>query len=815
MKNAVVNSGLSNTPERNEYCTENAALKRKIRLLETVIKTTAAGYWQLRLKQNFEFVSPTFERMLGYQEGELPTDRKLLRGLVHPDDLPELLAAYHGHINSGGKTPLSHETRYMHKNGNFIWIAVNGEVVEWDHEGNPVEVVGSHINITRIREVKNAYNDQQKALQESARRFEQMYQKTPIMLHSIDNDGKLISVSDRWLTTLGYDREEVIGKKSTDFLAEESREKASGVIKDFFKNGHCHDIPYQMVRKNGEIIDVLLSAIADYDDQGKAFRSLAVITNVSEEVALSRRLTEQQDRIHDFYKAISQPTDSLDHKFKSVLKICCKAFNLDFGIISKIQDNDYHVIAVFDETTNLAPGEIFDLSNTYCAITLVQNNIVTIEEMKHSAFAGHPCYKHFNLETYIGIPLVVNGQVFGTINFSSPKPRRKKFSFSEKDFLRLVANWVQAAVEKEIFIQELSETKKRFQMAVDATRDGIWDWLDVNNDLEWWSPRFYELLGYGPAEIEPTLTNFRNLLHEDDHQATFAAVNAHFERNIPFDVEYRLKTKAHGYRWFRGKGILERDADQMPTRMIGSISDIHEKKLAEEALKKNNQDLRRSNRDLQQFAYIASHDLQEPLRIIGSFSELLARKFGGQLDDKAQRYIDHIVDGVSRMRELINSLLSYSRVGKDKLEFQALDCEALLQEVRIDLATAIEKSGAEIVCENLPLVRGIRPQLLQLFRNLISNAIKFCDDGQPRIEIKASLDNQKYLFSVRDNGIGFDPEFKDRIFEVFQRLHSRKQYDGTGIGLSICQRIVENHGGEIWAESSVGTGSTFFFTLNS
>ncbi|MFQ5901142.1 MAG: ATP-binding protein [Thermodesulfobacteriota bacterium] len=225
------------------------------------------------------------------------------------------------------------------------------------------------------------------------------------------------------------------------------------------------------------------------------------------------------------------------------------------------------------------------------------------------------------------------------------------------------------------------------------------------------------------------------------------------------------------------------------------------------------EDIKRSNADLEQFAYIASHDLQEPLRIVASYVQLLSRRYKGKLDTNADEFIDYAVDGATRMQMLINDLLDYSRVGIHGSDFADTNCTAVLSQALANIKTPIEKSGAVITHDPLPTIMADDVQIVQVFQNLINNAIKFSDKDTPLIHVSAKQDGDKWTFSVRDNGIGIEPEFFERIFQIFQRLHSRTKYSGTGIGLAICKRIVERHGGDIWVESEPGEGTTFYFTI--
>jgi signal transduction histidine kinase len=251
---------------------------------------------------------------------------------------------------------------------------------------------------------------------------------------------------------------------------------------------------------------------------------------------------------------------------------------------------------------------------------------------------------------------------------------------------------------------------------------------------------------------------------------------------------------------------LGEDVDAMRSRIVAELA----------AVRDAQEDLKRSNAELEQFAYVASHDLQEPLRKVASFCQLLQQRYGGQLDARADQYIGFAVDGARRMQDLINDLLSFSRVGRMETPFTDVDCDVLLTSVRGDLGRAIEESGAEIASGPLPTVRADAGLLRLVFQNLIANAIKFRAEASPVIHLDADRDGEFWRFRCSDNGIGIDSEYEERIFVLFQRLHPRTQYEGTGIGLAMCRKIVEYHGGRMWLDTETardGGGSTFYFTL--
>jgi signal transduction histidine kinase len=240
---------------------------------------------------------------------------------------------------------------------------------------------------------------------------------------------------------------------------------------------------------------------------------------------------------------------------------------------------------------------------------------------------------------------------------------------------------------------------------------------------------------------------------------------------------------------------------------------IEEHQRAESELRRTADELGRSNAQLEQFAYVASHDLQEPLRSIASYAQLLALRYEGKLDGNADDFIRYVVDGAKRMRTLIDDLLAYSRLARDHKPLESTDCNAVVSLVLGDLAASIKERRAQVTCDGLPTLTADPSLLSHMFQNLIQNALKFAGAQAPAIHVSATRQLGEWVFSVRDNGIGIKPEYAERIFLIFQRLHTRDEYPGNGMGLAICKKIAEHHGGRIWVESEPGKGSIFFFTI--
>lgn len=356
-------------------------------------------------------------------------------------------------------------------------------------------------------------------------------------------------------------------------------------------------------------------------------------------------------------------------------------------------------------------------------------------------------------------------------------------------------------------------TAEKLRLAAEAGNVGLWDW-DVPTNEVYFSSRWKAQLGYADDEIPHRFSEWENRLHPDDRERALSILHRYLAKPWPdFEYDFRLRHKDGSYRWILARADTLLGTDGQILHMTGCHIDVTEQKRAEAELKRTLAELERSNAELAQFAYIASHDLQEPLRAVTGCVQLLAKRYRGRLDERAEELIQHSVDGAARMQALIQDLLAYSRVGSHATPMTETDCGKALDLALANLSTVIGERGAVITRDPLPTLRVDRSQVVQLFQNLIGNGVKFCAGRQPEIHVRAEARDGEYVFSVRDNGIGIEPKYHERIFEIFQRLHTRSEYPGTGIGLALCKRIVERHGGRIWLESAEGQGTTFYFSI--
>lgn len=369
-------------------------------------------------------------------------------------------------------------------------------------------------------------------------------------------------------------------------------------------------------------------------------------------------------------------------------------------------------------------------------------------------------------------------------------------------------------------LHEIKKSEKRMSALFEAANEGIII-TDLNGRIVTVNQKVEELFGYDRKEL----------------------IDKKIEVLVPSPFQSRHKHYRHTYYddpkprpMGEGRDLygLHKNGEEFPVQIslnhfeneegkfvISYVIDITQRKKAEDKLLKAHRELKQkaielkqSNEEFEQFAYIASHDLQEPLRMVASYTELLARRYKDQLDEDANDFIAYAVNGAQRMQALLNDLLEYSRVGSQAKPFTRVKIEEVLQDVLQNLQKYIEENKAQIVLESsLPELSVDKPQIIQLFQNLIHNAIKFTEQRTPEVRINAREQEHHWQFSISDNGMGIDEKHRERIFVIFQRLHNRDVYQGSGIGLAICKKIVERHGGEIWVDSEPDKGSTFYFTI--
>ncbi|MDD1674395.1 MAG: ATP-binding protein, partial [Methanomicrobiales archaeon] len=448
-----------------------------------------------------------------------------------------------------------------------------------------------------------------------------------------------------------------------------------------------------------------------------------------------------------------------------------------------------------------------DIGTAVCGCAAQERRRIIAENIPENPDPRTDLVRSYGVTAYVCHPMMVGDRVIGTISFGTRM--RPGFTDDELSVMQSVSDHIALALNRLVTNQRLQESEEKYRHLFESMDEAfvlfepVYDGeAIVNARVLDANPACAHHTGFSREQVQGRL--LRDILPTLDLSL--------FER---YGKVVRTGKAVHGEEYVPGLDrTLEVHAFSPRAGQVALIlTDISERRKSERALREYSDNLKRSNEDLERFAYVASHDLQEPLRNVKSFTQLLSRRYQGKLDSDADEFIGYIVEGTTRMQDLVSDLLEFSRVTTRGEAFRTTDVDQIIRDITDNLSQMIDAGGAFVSYDHLPHVMADRTQLAQVFQNLIENAIKFHGDNPPRVHISAKDLGREWKFSVKDNGIGIDPQFHERIFVIFQRLHHRRAYPGTGIGLAICKRIIERHGGRISVESEPGKGSVFSFTI--
>ncbi len=638
--------------------------------------------------------------------------------------------------------------------GGKVWLDTSLIPVKND-KGEIISVMGISRDVTLQ---KNSEIE----LKKSEEKYRDLYDNAPDMYCSVSPiTSAIIECNKTLFEATGYTKEEIIGKPVFEMYDPSMLVEVKEAFDQFSKTGMVRNKELLLKRKDGSTINVSLNVNSVRDKDGIILHSMSAWRDITEQKKAQESLRRSEASMKMILDSLPFGTMIVgrDKRIRSLNESALKL--MGYSSFSEVEGKLCH--------DTMCPAEKCE-----CPILDLSKNIDKSEKILITRESKEiPILKSV-------IPVTIDNEEVLLESFVD------------------ISNLKQLERERELAFEERDRFfKESLGLLCLAGTDGYFKRLN---------PAWSELLGYTLEELMEK--PFLDFIHPEDVDTTLKEV-AKLKTGTPtisFLNRYRCKNGT--YKW------LNWNTSPFGDILYASATDVTKLKETEEKLRTIAEDLRKSNEELEQFAYVASHDLQEPLRMVASFTQLLELRYKDQLDEKANKYIFFAVDGARRMQLLINDLLDFSRISTRGEPFKDISCETVLKKSLDSLKLLAEETKASITHDQLPVIKADMAQLERLFQNLIGNAMKFRkNDSSPVIHISSEELTDRWRFSVKDNGIGIPDEFKEKVFVIFQRLHGKDKYPGTGIGLAVCKRIVNRHGGDIWFDSDPLKGTIFYFTI--
>ncbi len=795
------------------------ALRQREDLFWTAIHEASIGVAFLTLDGRFVEANPACCRLNGYSEQEL--QQRTFLSVTHPDDrsaTEEQLSK----IADGSISAVTIQRRNIQKCGQVVWVRSTLSLAR-DSAGKPWRILAFNEDIT----------DRQKALETLRERDEQLSTITrhaADALYLLDEQGRVTFMNPAAEDMFGWSREEVLGRVLHDVIhcrqpVAEGAQGSECRLGDVLKAGEVikdHEDTFH--RKDGSRVAVSCSNSPIWHND-RITAAVLMVHNITDQKKA------EEERL-ELLRAEQQRNAQMAGLARAAVEIS-SASSLD-GVLSALADRARELIGTHQAAASLAEGEnwgqpfrVVSLSETYAqwredrekpdgaGIYAMVQRLNRPVRMTQAELEEHPEYKRFAHQPHRHLPMrgwlvaPIKGKSGGNIGLVQLSDKYKgEFTENDESILTQLAETASIAAESIKLYnslvstnEALAQSERQFRRLAEAMPQLVWI-ARGTGEQEYFSARWYAYVG---STFEESRKGWVHFVHPEDRDAARARWDASLMTGQPLQAECRIRNADGQYRWFLVRALAIGGRDGKIQSWFGTCTDIDDQKRTEVAL-------RLANEDLTQFAYAASHDLQEPLRMVVSYTQLLRRRLAGLLDEETNQFCDHVIEGAKRMTILLRDLLAYTDLDRDERPYGQVDSNRLVAETLETLRPFIKETGTEVEYGNLPPLWGRYGHFLQLFQNLIENAIKYRGEKPSRIRISAEAAGSYWRFRVQDNGIGIPPEYSTKIFGLFKRLHG-KQVAGTGIGLAICAKVVQRYGGKIWVESEAGKGSSFFFTI--
>ncbi|MEO8130868.1 MAG: PAS domain S-box protein [Bryobacteraceae bacterium] len=633
----------------------------------------------------------------------------------------------------------------------------------------------------------------------------------PVLISYIDRAQIYRRVNQTYSEWFGRTTEEIVGRTIQDVIGEPHYTNAQAHISQAL-DGERVSFESQLWDKSGLLRDVSVSYAPDIALDGTVRGFISLVQDITERKRAERALRATSDRLQ-FLGELGEVTRALTAP-EGVMTIVARmtAEHLKAsGCFYADVESDMDTLTVQVNYSAEGSGGVvgaYRLSS-FCPgftadIRQGETTVIRGAGREQEAEEGSGLFHALGVEALVCCPLVRDGKLTALMAVTQMAPR--DWTVAEVELFETVVDRSWAYIERARAQSELRKSEQQFRTLADTIPNLAW-MAYAGGEIFWYNQRWYDYTGTTPDVVEGW--GWQRVHHPDSLPSVLEGWKHSISNGTPFEMVFPLKGSDGSFRLFLTRVAPVCDNFGTVVRWFGTNTDIDEQKRTEDAL-------RRANGDLEEFAYVASHDLQEPLRMVNVYTQLLLRRLGSEVTPQLSEYAGYVSTGVRRMESLIRDLLTYSRTAHDDDEEMSgsADLSVALRHAIASVDARVQETRAQITFDSLPVVSGDEGQMSHVFQNLLSNALKYCKNEEtPRIHVGAEHSNRDWVVSIRDNGIGFSQDHAERIFGLFKRLHRDEDYPGTGLGLAICKRIIERYHGRIWAESKVGVGSTFYFAL--
>ncbi|GAA4334713.1 PAS domain-containing protein [Flaviaesturariibacter amylovorans] len=768
--------------EANRVATENMKLSHE--RFELIAKATQDAIWDWDLLSDNIWWNEGFRALFGYSEEEIEPTIVSWYSRVHPDDKERVVGGIHEVIDNGG-SHWSAEYRFCKKDGSYAVVFDRGYALH-DSNGKPYRMLGSMQDITNRKKVEAG-------LAESEKRFRSLAENAPDLITRHGKDFRYLYVNSKIEALTGIPPQDFIGQSYYDLpIPQELCPVFDEHLARVFRSGEPHEMEYMAM--TGQDIYLYSRLVPEFNGAGDVESVLVITTDVTERKKVERAIRESEQR---FQNLIREATVGI---------IVLEGPEMRVGVV-----NDAYGRLIGRKATELEGKPLFSvIPEAEKAFAPLINGVRE---------SGNPLYLY-------GQPYSVydadNVTISGYLNLVYQPYRNES---GETVGVMVLCNDVTEQKQSE---RALKESEEQFRTLANSIPQLAW-MADADGSVYWYNERWYEYTGTAFDEMQGW--GWEKVHHPDHRERVSDFARKTWAGSEPAEITFPLRRHDGVYRWFLTRIFPLKDADGRVRQWFGTNTDITDQKqtadLLEEKVRERTAQLEARNRELEQFTYVSHHDLQEPLRKIVLFSDMVRNEEKEKLSEASRNRLDRVVSAAKRMSAALRDVLDYASLSKPEV-FVPVNLNEVLAGVQTDLELVISEKGAAIESVELPVIEALPHQMQQLFHNLLTNALKFAKPGvAPRIAISSRLLSSEerslhpelpatglfYEISVSDNGIGFSPEASEKIFLLFQRLHSKGTYPGTGIGLALCKKVVENHCGKIWATGRVGSGAVFYVLL--